>query len=219
MLNNLTFDNSKNYFIYFNTLLYNTHNIKDFIFFTTSFKYSFVILPLCLFLSFSLSLSSFPPPPNLSLSLLWSKSNQQIHTSFFSTQQTPPLYSQPYNPIPTTSHQIKRKKKKTPATLPKIMVFKFGPFNELKKWEGQGFWSWTEVESRSNRDDVIINLIIIHNINKYIKLIKIEKLPKIVQNIWPYNPINHFFFNETQYKSLKKKKKVWTVVDNGLSTR
>ena len=31
-----------------------------------------------------------------------------------------------------------------------------------------------EVELRSNCDDVIINLIIIENINKYIKLIKVE---------------------------------------------
>ena len=38
-----------------------------------------------------------------------------------------------------------------------------------------------EVEPRSNRDDVIINLIIILNIYKNIKLIKkIEKLTKIV---------------------------------------
>ena len=35
-----------------------------------------------------------------------------------------------------------------------------------------------KVEPRLNRDDVIINL----NINKYIKLIKIKKLPKIVPN-------------------------------------
>ena len=116
VLNNLTFGNSKNYFTYntpnikdfwqlkklLNTLLYNTPNIKDFFFFTTLFKYSFVILPLCLFLSL--------PPLSLSLSLLWSKSNQQTHTSFFLTQQTPPLYAQPYNPIPTTSHQYKKKK-------------------------------------------------------------------------------------------------------------
>ena len=118
MLNNSTFGNSKNYFTYntpnikdfwqlkklLNTLLYNTPKIKSFIFFTTSFKYSFVILPLCLFLSLP-----SPPPP---FSLLWSKSNQQTHTSFFSTQQTPPLYSQPYNPIPTTSHQYKKKKRR-----------------------------------------------------------------------------------------------------------
>ena len=76
MLNNLTFDNSKNYFIYFNTLLYNTHNIKDFIFFTTSFKYSFVILPLCLFLS-------LPSPPPLSLSLFFEAkaTNKSTHHS------------------------------------------------------------------------------------------------------------------------------------------
>ena len=35
-----------------------------------------------------------------------------------------------------------------------------------------------KVGPRLNRDDIIINL----NINKYIKLIKIEKLPKIVPN-------------------------------------
>ena len=40
-----------------------------------------------------------------------------------------------------------------------------------------------EVEPGSNLDDVIINLIIILNIYKNIKLIKkIEKLTKIVQN-------------------------------------
>ena len=43
-----------------------------------------------------------------------------------------------------------------------------------------------KVGLRSNRDDVIINLIINYNINKYIKLIKIEKLPKIVPNIYIY---------------------------------
>ena len=37
-----------------------------------------------------------------------------------------------------------------------------------------------KVEPGLNRDDVIINLIIILNINKYIKLVKIEKLAKIV---------------------------------------
>ena len=37
-----------------------------------------------------------------------------------------------------------------------------------------------KVEPESNHDDVIINLIIILNINKYIKLVKIEKLAKIV---------------------------------------
>ena len=37
-----------------------------------------------------------------------------------------------------------------------------------------------EIEPRSNRNDVIINLIIILNINKNIKLVKIEKLTKII---------------------------------------
>ena len=37
-----------------------------------------------------------------------------------------------------------------------------------------------EIEPGSNRDDIIINLIIILNINKNIKLVKIEKLTKII---------------------------------------
>ena len=37
-----------------------------------------------------------------------------------------------------------------------------------------------EIKSKSNCDDVIINLITILNINKNIKLMKIEKLTKIV---------------------------------------
>ena len=37
-----------------------------------------------------------------------------------------------------------------------------------------------KVELWLNRDDVIINLIIILNINKYIKFAKIEKITKIV---------------------------------------
>ena len=37
-----------------------------------------------------------------------------------------------------------------------------------------------EIEPESNRDDIIINLIIILNINKNIKLVKIEKLTKII---------------------------------------
>ena len=35
-----------------------------------------------------------------------------------------------------------------------------------------------EIGPRSNRDNIVINLIIILNINKYIKLVKIEKLHK-----------------------------------------
>ena len=38
-----------------------------------------------------------------------------------------------------------------------------------------------KVELRSNRDDVIIKLIIILNINKFIKLLQIEYFIKIVQ--------------------------------------
>ena len=43
----------------------------------------------------------------------------------------------------------------------KSMVFKTGPFNEPLKGEVQGFEGRTEVKSWLNRDDVIINLIII----------------------------------------------------------
>ena len=96
MLNNLTFGNSKNYFAYFNTLLYNTHNIKDFIFFTTSFKYSFVILPLCLFLSLP------SPPPSLSSLKQKQPTNPHIillnpanPTSLFSTLQSHTHYQSP----------------------------------------------------------------------------------------------------------------------------
>ena len=39
------------------------------------------------------------------------------------------------------------------------MILRSGPFNELLKGEVQDFEGQTEVESRSNCDDVIINLI------------------------------------------------------------
>ena len=74
MLKIFAFNNLKSYFIYLITSLYNIFNIKSFIFFTTSFKYSFFIFSLSLSLSSFLSLS-------LSLSLLLSKSHQQIHTT------------------------------------------------------------------------------------------------------------------------------------------
>ena len=41
VLKNLTFNNSKNYFIYFNNTFYNTPNINGSIFFSNLFKYSF----------------------------------------------------------------------------------------------------------------------------------------------------------------------------------
>ena len=41
------------------------------------------------------------------------------------------------------------------------MVFKIGPFDKPLKGEIQGFEGRTEVEPKSNRDDVIINLIMI----------------------------------------------------------
>ena len=59
------------------------------------------------------------------------------------------------------------------------MVFKPRLFNELLKGDVQGFQNRTEVKPRSNHNDVIISLIIIENINKYIKFIKIAKLTNI----------------------------------------
>ena len=42
-----------------------------------------------------------------------------------------------------------------------IMVFRHRPFIEPRKGEVQGFKSWTDVQLRSDCDDVIINLIVI----------------------------------------------------------
>ena len=55
------------------------------------------------------------------------------------------------------------------------MVFKPRPFNEPLKEEIQGFEGRIEIELRSNRDDIIINLNFLKKINKYIKLVKGEK--------------------------------------------
>ena len=71
------------------------------------------------------------------------------------------------------------------------IVFKPGPFNELLKEEIQGFEGRTEIELRSNRDDVIINLIFFKN--KYIRLVKGEKMTKIAKiNIEIY--LSNVFF-------------------------
>ena len=52
LLKIIVFNNSKNYFIYFNNLLYNTPNIKASKIFSFSFKYSFLLLFLFLFSCF-----------------------------------------------------------------------------------------------------------------------------------------------------------------------
>ena len=59
------------------------------------------------------------------------------------------------------------------------MIFKPKPFNEPLMGEVQDFQNQFEVESRSNHNDIIISLIIIENINKYIKFIKLAKLTNI----------------------------------------
>ena len=41
--------------------------------------------------------------------------------------------------------------------------------------EVQDFWGQTEVEPGSNRNNIVINLIIILNINKYVNLAQIKK--------------------------------------------
>ena len=57
VLKNIAFSNSKNYFIYFNTSLYNIPKISDSIFYITAKNYyvfySFLYLSLFLLLSFS----------------------------------------------------------------------------------------------------------------------------------------------------------------------
>ena len=45
--------------------------------------------------------------------------------------------------------------------------------------EVQDFWGRTEIEPGSNRNNIIINLIIILNINKYVNLAQIKKKTKI----------------------------------------
>ena len=52
-----------------------------------------------------------------------------------------------------------------------------------------------EVELRSNHNDVIIKIIFILNINKYIKLVKIENLTKIVQINIKISLANVFFIS------------------------
>ena len=92
MLKNLAFSNSKNYFIYFKTLLYNTLNIKCSIFLPLHLN----ILFLLFLYSSSMSLSLYSSP---CLSLLWSKNK-------WTTNKPTPLSSQPIQltPTPTNSH-------------------------------------------------------------------------------------------------------------------
>ena len=106
----LTFNNSKHYFIYFNTPIYNTPNIKGvffFFFFTTLFKYSF-------FYSSSIS-HSFSSYPSLSLLILEAitrtttyhhcQQNQPSQTmTNNSSSQNKNSISQPYHTNPMT-HQ------------------------------------------------------------------------------------------------------------------
>ena len=65
---------------------------------------------------------------------------------------------------------------------------------------------WTEVKLGLNHNDVIINLIIILNIYKNIKLIKIEKLTKIIQlniNIYISNIYFHIITFTRQIRNIK----------------
>ena len=82
VLKNLAFNNSRNYFIYFNTSLYNTLNINDSIFFTTFLKYYFFIHFLFFFHA---SLSLFPSISLSHLKIL--KNNQQSHSHLHSHLQ------------------------------------------------------------------------------------------------------------------------------------
>ena len=100
MSKNIAFSISKHYFIYFNTPIYSTSNIKSFIFFTTLLKYYLFIIYNSfffkhLFLSLSLCVS------------LFSKQKQPIHplwpppaTTYSMSPPSPP------KPPPTTHHRI-----------------------------------------------------------------------------------------------------------------
>ena len=122
VLKYIAFNNSKGYFIYFNILLYNTPNINDFIFFTTSFKYDFFIN----FYSSSthLSLSSY-----LSLShMKILKNNQQTKTPTTSTAQHLHCHPQPTATfIAHHNSDLKKKKKKTTTTTTTITTTTTNP--------------------------------------------------------------------------------------------
>ena len=102
MSKNIAFSISKHYFIYFNTPLYSTSNIKSFIFFTTLLKYYLFIIYNSffffkhLFLSLSLCVS------------LFSKQKQPIHplwpppaTTYSMSPPSPPKPPPITNPQPT----------------------------------------------------------------------------------------------------------------------
>ena len=102
MSKNIAFSISKHYFIYFNTPLYSTSNIKSFIFFTTLLKYYLFIIYNSffffkhLFLSLSLCVS------------LFSKQKQPIHplwpspaTTYSMSPPSPPKPPPTTNPQPT----------------------------------------------------------------------------------------------------------------------
>ena len=104
ILNFLTSNHSKNYFIYFNTSLHNTSIIKSLIFFTTSLKHSF-------FYSFILKSASFSLFLCVSLLPSKSKNNQQTHRSPLTrsppaTTTIPPLPPTSHNPHITTTYPL-----------------------------------------------------------------------------------------------------------------
>ena len=101
MLKNITFSISKHYFIYFNIQLYNTSNIKVFIFFTTSLKYNF-FYSFLFSTSFPLSFSMYffsqtktPKPP-----LMATASHRHHHN----TQGTTNIRNLTHCPLPTETH-------------------------------------------------------------------------------------------------------------------
>ena len=55
------------------------------------------------------------------------------------------------------------------------MVFRLRPFKELENGEISGFYGWTEIQLRSNHNDVKINVIIINIQKKSIKMVKLTK--------------------------------------------
>ena len=114
----LAYTTSKPKILAFNNSFYNTPNIIDSIFFTTSFKYSFFILQLYFFLSFPLCHSQpskldllnkanpyppHPPPPQ--------KKYQPPIPTYLSNKLTL-FHLNPTNPYPSQPPPLKKKKKK-----------------------------------------------------------------------------------------------------------
>ena len=133
MLKNIAFSNTKHYFIYFNTPLYNIPNIKGFIFFTTSLKYYFFIVflilsysPSHLFHSSTATATAHAhchqPPPRTPTATATTTHNLKPQPPKSQTKTNPKPNNKPSNhklkPTPTatasSTHNLKPPTKKKP---------------------------------------------------------------------------------------------------------